>query len=87
MYTKRITTVSGPPCLSVPDLNRVDRSREILDVTNGLHKIIKVGGGRVADGLGLPVCKGIHKPGELSAEGIFARGVLPDVLTEFQHRQ
>ncbi len=65
MYTKRIRTVSGPPGLSVPDLNRVDRSREFLDVTNGLHKIIKVGGSRVVNILALPVCKGVHKSGDI----------------------
>lgn len=69
MYTESIRTVSGPPCLSVPDLNRVDRSREFLDVTNGLHKIIKVGGSRVADVLALPVCKGIHKSGDYQPSG------------------
>jgi len=62
---KKIRTVCGPSCLSVPDLNCVDRAREFLDVTNCLHKIIKVGGSRVVNILALPVCKGVHKSGDI----------------------
>ena len=54
-------TIRGPSCLAVPDLDSVNGPRKLLDVSNSLLQIIKIGRRRVGYFLSLPVGKRIYK--------------------------
>lgn len=58
-HADQTRTVARPAGLAVHDLN-VEAS-EVLNVTNGLLKVVKVGRGGVVDVLSLPVSECVHK--------------------------
>jgi hypothetical protein len=56
--------VGGPTRLAVPELGRGSGAGDGLDVVEGLHDVVEVGGGGIADFLGLPVGEGVDEAGE-----------------------
>lgn len=58
----------GPTSLAVPELGRLGRAGDGLDVAEGLHDVVEVGGGCVFDGLGLPVGEGVDEAVEGGCE-------------------
>ena len=84
IYRKPLT-VRWPSCLAIPDLDSVNGTRQLLDMSNGLLQIIKVGCRCIGDFLALPVAESIDKScGDVSKRS--QRHMMPD-LTEAQHRQ
>lgn len=53
--------VGGPARLAVPELGRLGRAGHGLDVVEGLHDVVEVGGCCVGDLLGLPVGEGVDE--------------------------
>lgn len=56
-------TVGGPAGLTVPEFGDGDGAADRLDVVEGLHDVVEVSGGCVADFLGLPVGEGVDETG------------------------
>ena len=57
------TAVGGPAGLAVPEFRGGGRAGDALDALEGLHHVVEVGGGCVADFLGLPIGKGVDEAG------------------------
>jgi hypothetical protein len=53
--------ISGPAGLAVPEFRGGGRAGDGLDVVEGLHDVVEVGGGCVGDFLGLPVGEGVDE--------------------------
>lgn len=53
--------VSGPARLPVPEFRRLGRAGDALDVHEGLHHVVEVGGGCVGDVLRLPVGEAVDE--------------------------
>ncbi len=53
--------VGGPAGFAIPEFGRGGGAGDALDALKGLHHVVEVGGGCVADLLGLPVGEGVDQ--------------------------
>jgi hypothetical protein len=58
-------SVGGPAGFAVPEFGGGGRAGDGLDVVECLHNIVEIGGGRIANFLGLPVGERIDEAAEM----------------------
>jgi hypothetical protein len=62
--------IGGPAGLTVPEFGGGGRAGDGLDVVEGLHDVVEVGGGCVGDFLGLPVGEGVDEAEQTVSQAV-----------------